>query len=111
LPRAKGELNEPPAGKEQKKFSKPDLAAPKTEQPQSVAPNRERMNTPPNRREVGPPPTQGGQTGDSSLQREMGIAPPHGGGTVAPPAHPQGMTQPPVQSTTKAPAQRKEQGK
>ena len=84
---------------------------PQTQRPQSVTPNREWMNTPPTQRKFDPPSAQGGQTGGSSLQKQMGIAPPHGGGTVAPPVHPQGMTQAPVQSTTKPPAQRRELSK
>jgi len=110
-PPHKEELNAPPAGKEQNKSSTPHVVTPQTQRPQSVTPNREWMNTPPTQRKFDPPSAQGGQTGGSSLQKQMGIAPPHGGGTVAPPVHPQGMTQAPVQSTTKPPAQRRELGK
>ncbi len=91
--------------------SAPNVVAPQPQRPQFVTPHMQRMDTPPSRREIGPPPTQGGQAGGSSLQRQMGNAPPHGEGTFAPPAHPQGMAQPPVQGTTKLPAQKKELGK
>ncbi len=111
-PPHQGETAPPPTVKEpMSRPSAPNRAIPQTQRPQSVTPNRERMSTPPNRREVGPSSTQGGQTGGSSTQRQMGIAPPHGGSTVAPPVHGQGMNGPPVQSTTKPSAQGREPGK
>jgi hypothetical protein len=102
----KGELNDPPAGKEQKKSSKPDLVTPKTEKPQTVAPNRERMNTPQNQKEVSPLLAQGGQREGPTTQGETS---PHGSSVITPPAG-QGMNKPPMQGTTRPPAQRRELG-
>lgn len=109
-PQHGGQSFTPPVNREpMNRPSAPNVVAPQAQRPQSFMPNREQMSTPPaNRREVAPPSMQGGQAGGSSMQRQMGIAPPHGEGT---PAHPQGMPQPPVQSTTKPPAQKRELGK
>jgi hypothetical protein len=101
----------PPVGKEQNKPSTPHVVTPKTQQPQSVAPNKERMNSPSNWREVGPPSTEKGEKAAPPVHKEFGIAPQHGGQSVAPPVHSQGMTQAPVQSTTKPPVQGRELGK
>jgi len=103
----KGELNGPPAGKEQKKSSNPDLVTPKTEQSQAVAPNKERMNTPQNRKVVSPLLAQGGQREGITTQ---GQTSPHGSSVITPPAQGQGMNKPPMQGTTRPPAQRRELG-
>ncbi len=87
----------------------PRMATPQAQRPELSAPNRERMNTsPPTRREAVPPSVQRGQAGGSSTQRQMGIAPPHGGNPSAPPVYRQGANRPPAQSTTKPPDRKKE---
>jgi hypothetical protein len=108
-PQHGGQSVTPPASREpMSRPSAPNVVTPQPQRPQSVTPNRERMNTAPNRREVSPPSVQGGQRGGPSTQRQMGVAPPHGGSAVAPPVHSQGTNRPPVQSTTRPPSQRRE---
>jgi len=109
-PQHGGQSVTPPARREpMSRPSAPNVAAPQAQRPQPVTPNGEKMRTPPtNRREVAPPSAQGGQTGGFSLQRQMGSAPAYGGKAVEPPVHAQGMTRPPVQSTTRPPMQKKE---
>ncbi len=111
-PQHEGQSATPPARRgPMNKPSAPNVVTPEPQRPQSVAPNRERMNVPPTWREISPPPAQREQREGPSTQRQMGIAPPHGGSTVSPPVHREEMNRPPVHSTTKPPAEKREQGK
>ena len=100
----------PPVNREEmNRPSAPSTAAPQTPQrPQSVAPKKEQVTPPPQRREVGPPPAQRGQPREPSTQREFGVAPQHQGQSGPPPgqSRPQAapsrqMSRPPTPPATR----------
>ncbi len=94
-PPGKGETNAPSVRKEQNKPSQPSVVTPQTQLPQSAAPNREKMGTPPtNRRETVPPSTQKREQAAPPLHQEFGAAPQHGGQSVTPPARKELMNRP-----------------